>query len=366
MSVGAGGARPGFRVFGTALGAAALTLLLGACASLPPARSASCAAARRPPITFSADGRTASTRISVLTYNIEGLPWPARSKRGRFLRQIARHLDQLHAQGRAPDILLFQEAFSSAAVRAIASLDYPSLAAGPDRGATAPRTAGGRLPGHHRIDKGELGIKILSGGLAVAADYPILRRHSEPYPQGSCAGFDCLANKGLLDVELAIPGVPGTLRILDTHMNSQHASGVSARRHHSAHREQASFLQRFAAEAVEAHQPVILGGDFNMRHSEIRFGSFQPAQSLEIVHRFCASKPEVCEVRMSWDDDEPWMDTQDLQLFRSGAKVTVQPVSVEAMFDGEPGEPRLSDHDGFLVTYELKWSRLLNDVAHCP
>jgi hypothetical protein len=49
------------------------------------------------------------------------------------------------------------------------------------------------------------------------------------------------------------------------------------------------------------------------------------------------------------------MDTQDLQLFSSGEIVTVRPIRVEAVFDGSPGSPRLSDHDGFRVTYRLSW-----------
>jgi hypothetical protein len=49
------------------------------------------------------------------------------------------------------------------------------------------------------------------------------------------------------------------------------------------------------------------------------------------------------------------MDTQDLQLFAPGTRVTVRPVRVEAMFDGSEGSPRLSDHDGFRVVYEISW-----------
>lgn len=49
------------------------------------------------------------------------------------------------------------------------------------------------------------------------------------------------------------------------------------------------------------------------------------------------------------------MDTQDLQLFRSGSHVRIRPVRVMAMFDGRPDSPALSDHDGFRVIYELSW-----------
>jgi len=49
------------------------------------------------------------------------------------------------------------------------------------------------------------------------------------------------------------------------------------------------------------------------------------------------------------------MDTQELQLFESGAAVQIIPIRVEAMFDGSAGNPKLSDHDGFRVTYRVSW-----------
>ena len=58
---------------------------------------------------------------------------------------------------------------------------------------------------------------------------------------------------------------------------------------------------------------------------------------------------------MSWDGDEPWMDTEDLQGFESGGGVTVEPIRVEAMFDKPWKGDTLSDHDGFLVVYRLSW-----------
>ena len=53
--------------------------------------------------------------------------------------------------------------------------------------------------------------------------------------------------------------------------------------------------------------------------------------------------------------DAPWMDTQDLQFFADGERLAVRPVRAEALFDGGASGPQLSDHDGFLVTYELRW-----------
>ena len=59
------------------------------------------------------------TELSVLSYNIEGLPWPARSGRGEDLSRIADQLRALRAEGRQPQVVLFEEAFSHKA-RAIA------------------------------------------------------------------------------------------------------------------------------------------------------------------------------------------------------------------------------------------------------
>ena len=55
------------------------------------------------------------------------------------------------------------------------------------------------------------------------------------------------------------------------------------------------------------------------------------------------------------NDDAPWMDTQDLQFFWEGNPASIRPIRVEALFDGRPESPTLSDHDGFMVTYEIAW-----------
>lgn len=59
------------------------------------------------------------------------------------------------------------------------------------------------------------------------------------------------------------------------------------------------------------------------------------------------------------------METQDLQLFRSGSQMTIRPVRVEAMFDGEENGPQLSDHDGVRVVYEISWPVDLDSQKRC-
>ena len=333
----------------TAALCACLLVLVG-CATLPPAPPAG--GHHAPKIELSADGRTARLELDVLTYNIEGVP--GRGGRAKQLREIGDQLRRLRESGEGPDIILFQEAFSGQAQAAIEAAGYPDLAFGPSRKQRRRLPGAGPRSGH-KWSKGELGLKLVGSGLVIASVYPIEARASEPFSRRACAGFDCLSNKGALFARIRIPGAPDPLEVFDTHMNAQGASQVSVRRHLPVHRAQVFELFDFMRERHDAANPVLLGGDFNMRRSEPRFGVFRATQRLQLVHEYCLQDPKRCDVRMSWDGDEPWMDTQDLQLFQSGRRVTVRPIRVESLFDGRPGSPLLSDHDGYRVVYELSW-----------
>ena len=91
----------------------------------------------------------ASTEISVLIYNVAGLPWPlSRNKRSRTLdengqripispdrtaamRGIGTHLAAMRERGEAPDIILLQEAFIASAAEIPVLGGYPNWVAGP-------------------------------------------------------------------------------------------------------------------------------------------------------------------------------------------------------------------------------------------
>jgi len=331
-----------------------VSAVLGGCASLPAPRTLACAQSERPEIRFSADGRTASATLDVLTYNIEGLPWPARSGRSAELRQIGETLRELRKSGDAPDVVLFQEVFSGAAAKGVTNADYPALVAGPTRKQRSVYTAEAELPGRAKPRKGEIGLRFMTSGLAIASRYPIAASKSDPFSRSTCAGFDCLANKGVLFARIAIPGVPVPVEVFNTHMNAQSASGVKPERHLASHNAQAVELTRFARSIWDRRNPIIFGGDFNMKQAPERYEVFRRLQPLVLVHEHCLPEGQ-CDVKVSWDGDAPWLDTQDLQLFASGIDVRIRPVRVEAMFDGSPASPALSDHDGFRVVYEISW-----------
>lgn len=268
---------------------------------------------------------------------------------------------------RAPGpVILFQEMFSGAAKRAVAASDYPAIVPGLQR-TTKPYAADhDKMAGKAKPLKGELGIKLVGGGLAIASRYPIVETALDAYGRRACAGLDCLSNKGVMLARIAMPGVPAPVDIYNTHMNSRGASGVSADRDGEAHARQAVAASEFIARTQDLTAPLIFGGDFNMRHSEDRWAEFSEYHPLTLVHEVCVDPASGCEVRMSWDGDAPWMDTQDLQFFADGEQLTVRPVRVESLFDGGASGPRLSDHDGFLVTYELRWPTVMAVKPRCP
>ncbi|MEE4452806.1 endonuclease/exonuclease/phosphatase family protein [Novosphingobium resinovorum] len=338
---------------------AALSLLpiflLAACGTAPPLRHMPAAQALAPTVERAPDGVTRSTTLSVLTYNVEGLGWPARSGRADDLNRIGAHLAALRATCKAPDVVMFQEVFSGAAKKAILATGYPAIVHGPRRTTRHATLFTDKLPGRAKIGRGELGMKLTGSGLVIASSYPVLFTRDEAYGRRSCAGIDCLANKGIMLARISIPGVPAPIDLFDTHMNSRGASKAPLPRNLEAHARQAVEASAFIDRNHDDSYPIVFGGDFNMRHSAGRWENFTRYQPMELVHRACMAPQSGCDVRMSWDGDEPWVDTQDLQFFEGGDKVAITPIRVEALFDGGPAGPVLSDHDGFLVTYRLTW-----------
>lgn len=345
------------------IGLCAALLAATGCTTHPAPRIATCLpTAAGPPVTVA--GKVASTTFDVLTFNIEGLGWPARKNRAPSLARIGALLADLNKRGQAPDVILLQEAFSQAAVDAVDRAGYPNSVWGPSRTQRKRLPADARMPGPFRWTKGETGFHLVSSGLAILSRYPIVADASEPFGKHRCAGFDCLSNKGIQHARIVIPGVPHPIDLYNTHLNAQGASRVPARRSGAAHAMQVASIARFIAATRADGSASIVGGDFNMRGSAKRMRRFE-AQigDLTLVHHYCAAPAGRCAVAVSWDGDAPWMDTEDLQLFGNGRLVRVEPVAVEAMFDGSTGSPQLSDHDGFRVRYRLSWPQRAVDAT---
>lgn len=329
-------------------------LVLSGCISLRPDVVARCG---KLPAIRTTNG-VSSTDVRVLTYNVEGLPWPARSGRTRYLEAIGQRLALDRRSGSEADVVLLQEAFSNAAARAVLTAGYPNRVSGPSlksRRYAPSSEAPATLVDRRKVRRGEGLGPVLGSGLWILSDYPVIAGTGRAFRRGECAGSDCLAKKGVQWARVQIPGVPAGLDLFNTHLQSRSASGVSRNRSLAAHRLQVNELSQFIRTYRGPGNALIFGGDFNMRHSARRFKQFDLKQPWPLVHRYCTDARNACRVLASWDGDAPWMDTQDLQGFSSGSFVQVRPIQVETRFDQPWQGSRYSDHDGLLVTYRLSW-----------
>lgn len=287
--------------------------------------------------------------LSVLTYNVRGLPWPLALNRGKALRDIGRELAALRREGRQPDVVLIQEGFREEVGSLVRESGYRYWAQGPSRAERTTFT--GAIVAARDVLKGEGVGKFTGAGLHVLSDAPILEVRTAAY--NNCAGFDCLANKGAMMVRVQPAWSPTPIDVVNTHMNARKASGAPRARTLPAHSGQTAELNAFLATHRDAEHPLIVGGDFNIRNSAVRYEHLTRGRPYTVVSEFCSQPGSGCGAGAPDTRSAPWLRTQDLQAFGDGV-VRVQPVKSEFVFDR--GAQRLSDHDGYLVRYKLSWT----------
>lgn len=300
-----------------------------------------------------------ATQISVLTYNIHGLPWPFADRRGSALRAIGRDLAARRQAGQQPDVVLIQEGFRGEIADLVKLSGYRYWAQGPGRFEPPPERPSADAPAYHYHAlryplSGEGWGKFTGSGLHVLSDLPILEVRSEAYR--ACAGIDCLANKGVMMARLALPNGAGEVDIVNTHMNAKRASRTPPARFLRAHNLQTEQLVSFIKREHEADIPLLVGGDFNVKGAPARYDYDEGARPYTVVSEFCDALTARCEGQAPDATVKPWLRSQDLQAFHPGGPVDVRPVGVTTILDARRGERALSDHAGYLVRYRLSWS----------
>ena len=318
--------------------------------------------------------QTVSTEVSVLTYNIKGLPWPIARGRHTALREIGQELAAMRAEGRQPDIVLIQEGFRGEVASLVRSSGYRYWAQGPSRSDRAHDARPADAQGYKRVvyrGSGEGWGKFMGAGLHVLSDAPITGVAEEPYRY--CAGLDCLANKGVMLARIALPEVPSEIDVVNTHLNSKRASRTPRARSSEAHNLQTEELLSFISDYRTAGAPLLVGGDFNVKGAPERYNFDANTRPYKVVSEFCGTPANACEGQAASADTQPWLRSQDLQAFEPAAAVDVRPVRVETVFGADAKGRRLSDHDGYLVRYRLTWTpaalapaRASGDVAVRP
>jgi endonuclease/exonuclease/phosphatase family metal-dependent hydrolase len=304
--------------------------------------------------------------LSVMTYNVHGLPWPAARGRHKAFREIERQLTDLRAQGTQPHVVVLQEAFTPKAKLIGARSGYRFVVDGPartDRNAAVPTEGERAFEKAGSLFKGEKGTRLLDSGLQILSDYPVLSVKRLSFPAFACAGYDCLANKGALLVTIAVPGSATPVTIATTHLNACIVSGVALPRTLIAYQRQVDALTQFIAANRDPRLPLIVAGDFNVS-SNPRLAYLLNAGAARWVGS--SDAPVESAVHTCLLDSQPCGNAvppiasyirdhgRDWQFFAGGRQVSVNAVNLAVPF-GPDGEGKmLSDHIGYEILYRLQ------------
>ena len=176
-----------------------------------------------------------------------------------------------------------------------------------------------------------------------------------PYPRFACAGFDCLANKGMLLVRVMVPGSAEPVDIIDTHMNSRGASGVADVRSDLAYHWQAQSLRQFVAANVPADAPAIVAGDFNIGVASDRLVDVTGSggvleggvDAVRTAVGGAVANPDAAATLAIANHNKDWM------FGRSGTRTQLRLEGVTVPFGPNAAGHMLSDHMGYIATYRV-------------
>ncbi len=326
------------------------------------------------PAPILAADRLAAT-VSVMTYNVHGLPWPVAEDRSASLSAIAMQLRTMRSEGRQPGIVALQEAFvpDAKAIGAEAGYRYVAFGAPADDAATASTVDDRRFVSAGSMLHGERVGKHVGSGLAIFSDYPILTVRRISYPV--CAGYDCLANKGAMAALIAVPGVSRPVMVVDTHLNSNGATGVSEPRALYAYKRQIDSLSGFVSSLSSSGSTMLVAGDFNVgkdaqRRAYFAQHMFGGSLALTAGGAQCLAS-STCRVTQKADVAVSTSRAKDWLMYRSAARSSTRPLTLGAPFGHDAANAMLSDHVGVMIRYELdrstardlKWRTRLADAG---
>lgn len=300
--------------------------------------------------------------LSIMTYNVHGLPWPLATGRDADFARIAARLRSMRRAGNQPHVVALQEAFTRSAKAIGAESGYPYVVDGPtalEINRAAPSPADGRFAADASWFKGERSGKLVDSGLVLLSDYPVVGIRRMAFPSYACAGFDCLANKGVLLVKLEMPGSATPIIVATAHFNSRHSSGVPDERSNHAYQLQLAAAGRFLAGAPWHADPIVFAGDFNVGKSsprqrllasamtdwwkDTRVGPMRDA--MHSCHGDLARFPKSAE--------ESFLRSKDWQIFASTPLASLNADRISVPFGRERDGGMLSDHFGYTAFYRM-------------
>ena len=269
--------------------------------------------------------------IKVLTYNVKALPVLTHLDR---LERIGEILAERRRRGDEPDVVVLQEAFAREAKRVRSRAGYPHAIRGPTTG----------------------GLFANPSGLEVLSNFPIVERHDRRL--NDCAFPECLVAKSVLAVALELPGAPGPVQVLTTHLQADS-------RNEPVRRNQIDDITVFLDRIRFGGAPAIFAGDFNFKPRHPSYHKFLRATPFADAGLGCLAAPAACEVVLDPEGQTDWTDvwktTNDRQFYYQPEQgpIRIEPIRVIRNFTepvprgGERGF--LSDHWGYEVHYRLRW-----------
>lgn len=301
-------------------------------------------------VTFStAHATTQEVKLRVMSFNIKGLPWPLVKKKKERFRAIGDKLASLRQAGKAPHVLLLQEAFTGPVDEIINRGGYKYYVRGPNSRQCSAEEAAKKKK---TIETCKV-TRFLGAGLYIISDYPIIDSARAAFGNGlHCTGWDCKANKGVAYALIQVPGVKEPVSIFNTHMNSRGASGSSDEKVYASQKLQLATITRFLDEAVTSPGPVIFAGDFNISSSRPNYGEMLTAVGMPEIGDLCASTPLTCQVPNSTDSSR-FAGGVDHHFAAAGLRTSLAPVFASHSLTKATDGYDYSDHPAYTIEYSL-------------
>jgi endonuclease/exonuclease/phosphatase family metal-dependent hydrolase len=216
----------------------------------------------------------ATGAVSVMSYNIKGLPWPIALGREDAISAIGQRLAAMRSSNAQPRIVLLQEAFGQTANALGEAGGYRFVVNGPQVSRShGPQPIDETFAEGAQWIKGEESGSLIDSGLAILSDYPVTRIERYAFPKGACAGYDCLAAKGVLVAWIKVPGAGEPIAVFDTHLNARRSTHVANERADRAYAWQVAAVRKFVSRVLPPYTPVIFGGDFNTGQAPARLAA---------------------------------------------------------------------------------------------
>lgn len=295
--------------------------------------------------------------FSVMTYNVKGLPWPLAGDREPALVAIGHRLREMRTRGIQPRVVLLQEAFVKEAksIGQVAGYSYMATGPTPAEIRSLPSLGSTFANGASWL-KGEKSGSVIDSGLVVLSDYPIVRTRRFAFPEGACAGYDCLAAKGVVVAWIEVPGAGQPIAVANTHFNSRRSTHVPGQRADAAYAWQVAAAREFLSRTISPETPVVFGGDFNVgqipRREKVvaRQPMIGPGQTDGLP--LAIARNETIPASLA-EAEHIVARNKDKILSRSGSRTELEPVRAWVPFRLSTTANPLSDHAGFVIDYRL-------------